>query len=121
MARCTDGGVFPIIWCPVLLGVMAGSCQVLVLSPVDAVKIQMQTRDADAADNAGLDDDVKGEHVSLARLREEAGGLGELYRAVDVCLLRICLPLYAILLNHGADAFATSAISGIASSRRSKL
>ena len=94
----------------------------MVSSPVDAVKIRMQTRDADAAkaDNAGLNDDVKDEHVSLARLREEAGGFGELYRAVDVCLLRICLPLYAILLDHGADAFVASAISGIASPRRSK-
>ena len=96
------GGVFP-LWSQVLSGAVAGACQVIVSSPLDVIKVRMQTRDAEA--KKGTDS----ERPSFAQLLEEVGGPKGLYRGVEACLIRdisftaVCFPLYSYLLARGFD------------------
>lgn len=95
------GGVFP-LWSQVLSGAVAGACQVIVSSPLDVIKIRMQTRE-----NEVTTDEI--DKPSFAQLLKEVGGPKGLYRGVEACLLRdisftaVCFPLYSYLLNQGLD------------------
>lgn len=91
------GGALP-VWIQVLSGAVAGACQVLVSSPLDVIKIRMQTRGEDSP-----------AQPSLGQLLKEVGGPRGLYRGAGACLLRdvsftaVCFPLYSYFLGNGMD------------------
>lgn len=110
------------LWCQITAGAVAGSCQVLVSSPLDAVKIRLQTRSR----TSSVDDSTGNNNRPVVEAWKEVTGgpdgmLGGLYKGADACWIRdvsftaVCLPLYSSLVVSGLDPFVAGALSGVAS------
>ena len=82
---------FP-LWCQVLCGGIAGACQVVATSPLEVLKVGMQTSD-----------------MSFNEVWTEIGGFKGLFRGCEACMIRdviftaICFPLYTYWLESGLD------------------
>jgi solute carrier family 25 aspartate/glutamate transporter 12/13 len=76
-------GSFP-LWGQIVSGGIAGACQVVASSPLEVMKVGLQTSD-----------------MSIQQVWEEVGGVKGLFRGAEACILRdvlftaICFPLYA--------------------------
>lgn len=76
-------GDFP-LWGEVLAGSVAGACQVIASSPLEVIKVGLQTS----------------EMTQVSEVFEEVGGFRGLYRGAQACILRdvlftaVCFPLY---------------------------
>jgi solute carrier family 25 aspartate/glutamate transporter 12/13 len=81
-------GSFP-LWGQVLSGGVAGACQVVASSPLEVLKVGLQTSDK-----------------SLAQVWQQVGGVKGLFRGGQACMARdivwtaICFPLYAYLTQE---------------------
>jgi solute carrier family 25 aspartate/glutamate transporter 12/13 len=79
----TSLGTFP-LWGQVLSGGVAGACQVVASSPLEVLKVGLQTSDK-----------------SLDQVWQQVGGFKGLFRGAGACMTRdivwtaICFPLYA--------------------------
>ncbi|KAG7309310.1 hypothetical protein JYU34_005252 [Plutella xylostella] len=109
-----------------LAGGMAGACQVIITTPMELLKIQMQDsgRQADLAKKAGIPFERVSALQVAKRLVRERGVLG-LYRGFRACATRdisfsiIFFPTYSLVsdlgpkLEDGATPFWWSFISGL--------
>jgi len=100
----TSMGSFP-LWGQVLSGAASGACQVVASSPLEVLKVGLQTSD-----------------LSFWQVWKTVGGFGGLFRGAEACILRdvlftaVCFPLYASLVDSGMNTFAAGAVSGVVSS-----
>ena len=80
------------MWAQVASGAAAGACQVVATSPLEVMKVGMQTSD-----------------MTFSQVWKSVGGVRGLFRGADACMLRditwsmIGLPLYAILVNSSMN------------------
>jgi solute carrier family 25 aspartate/glutamate transporter 12/13 len=79
----TSMGVFP-IWAQIVSGGVAGACQVVASSPLEVLKVGLQTSD-----------------MTFPQVWNQVGGFKGLFRGAEACILRdvlftaVCFPLYA--------------------------
>ena len=99
-------GSFP-LWAQIVSGGISGACQVIASSPLEVMKVGLQTSD-----------------MSIQEVWTKVGGASGLFRGAEACILRdvlftaICFPLYSALVHGDAalPAFVAGAISGVVSS-----
>jgi solute carrier family 25 aspartate/glutamate transporter 12/13 len=88
MAMQSMGG-FP-LWCQIMSGGIAGACQVVASSPLEVLKVGMQTSNR-----------------TLPEVWAQTGGIPGLFRGAEACVVRdvlftaICFPLYAHWVHEG--------------------
>ncbi|CAB9514565.1 Mitochondrial aspartate-glutamate transporter AGC1 [Seminavis robusta] len=108
-----NGGTVLPLWSQIVSGAVAGACQVVVSSPLDVIKVRLQTRKDGEAEESGLD--------KFRLVWQEVNGVAGLYRGVEACLIRdisftaVCFPLYSALFDSGIDPFLAGAMSGVVS------
>jgi hypothetical protein len=99
-------GSFP-LEVQILSGAVAGACQVVASSPLDVLKVGMQTSSSEK---------------TLHDVWRSVGGYRGLFRGAEACAVRdvvftaMCFPLYTVLLQHGVNPFVAGAVSGVVSS-----
>jgi len=104
MSRQSFGGAFP-LWAQILSGGLAGACQVVASSPLEVMKVGLQTS-----------------NKTMTEVWDQVGGIPGLFRGAEACIFRdvvftaICFPLYTYLLQQGVPPFVAGAISGVVSS-----
>jgi hypothetical protein len=89
-AACTAhfGGVFVPLWAQVVSGGVAGACQVVASSPLEVLKVGLQTSD-----------------MTLGQVWRQVGGVSGLFRGAEACILRdvlftaILFPMYAAMVH----------------------
>ena len=85
-------GGFP-VWCQILSGGIAGACQVVASSPLEVLKVGLQTSD-----------------MTFPQVWNEVGGAKGLFRGAGACVFRdvlftaICFPLYNSLVAEGMNS-----------------
>lgn len=85
-------GYFP-LWGQVLSGAMAGACQVVASSPLEVMKVGLQT--------SGM---------TLEEVWTDVGGIRGLFRGAQACMLRdilwtaICFPLYTLWVHQSVPS-----------------
>lgn len=85
--QTANNGAFP-LWCQVISGATAGACQVLASSPLEVLKVGLQTSERD-----------------LQQVWSDIGGFGGLFRGAEACIARdvlftaVCFPLYNYLVE----------------------
>ena len=91
-AACwSSGGCFP-LWQQMLSGAVAGACQVVASSPLEVMKVGLQTSDQD-----------------IGQVWESIGGFKGLFKGAEACILRdvlftaVCFPLYASWSSSGMN------------------
>jgi len=94
------------LWGQIVAGSIAGACQVLATSPLEVIKVGLQTSDRTLSEV----------------IQEVEGGVWGLFRGADACMFRdvsftaVCFPLYTYLLTQcGQNPFSAGAISGVVS------
>ena len=84
-------GTFP-LWCQIVSGGIAGACQVVATSPLEVLKVGMQTS-----------------NMSFNEVWNEINGFHGLFRGASACIIRdviftaVCFPLYTHFLESGID------------------
>ena len=85
-------GAFP-IWGQIVSGGVAGACQVVASSPLEVLKVGLQTSD-----------------MTFEQVWEEVGGIKGLFRGAEACIFRdvlftaICFPLYTYWVGAGVSS-----------------
>ena len=80
------------LWCQIVSGGIAGACQVVATSPLEVLKVGMQTS-----------------NMTLKEVWTEINGFHGLFRGASACMIRdviftaICFPLYTHFLESGID------------------
>ena len=88
----TATGSFP-VWGQILSGAVAGACQVVVSSPLEVMKVGLQTSD-----------------MTLEKVWIQVGGVRGLYRGSQACIVRdvlwtaICFPLYTLWVHQSVPS-----------------
>eukprot|EP00539_Tryblionella_compressa_P008376 CAMPEP_0178762118 /NCGR_PEP_ID=MMETSP0744-20121128/16368_1 /TAXON_ID=913974 /ORGANISM="Nitzschia punctata, Strain CCMP561" /LENGTH=220 /DNA_ID=CAMNT_0020416767 /DNA_START=87 /DNA_END=749 /DNA_ORIENTATION=+ len=88
MSRQSFGGAFP-LWAQILSGGLAGACQVVASSPLEVMKVGLQTS-----------------NKTMTEVWDQVGGIPGLFRGAEACIFRdvvftaICFPLYTYLLQQ---------------------
>lgn len=84
-------GGFP-IWAQIVSGGLAGACQVVASSPLEVLKVGLQTSD-----------------MEFDQVWTQVGGFKGLFRGAEACILRdvlftaLCFPLYAALIESSMN------------------
>jgi Mitochondrial carrier protein len=97
-------GTFP-LWAQVLSGGLSGFCQVIASSPLEVLKVGLQTS-----------------NMTVAEVWHQVGGVHGLFRGAEACIVRdviftaICFPLYAHWVAQGMPTFVAGACAGVISS-----
>ncbi|KAG7372715.1 mitochondrial carrier protein [Nitzschia inconspicua] len=95
---------FP-LWAQVCSGGISGFCQVVASSPLEVLKVGLQTS-----------------NMTFVEVWQQVGGVHGLFRGAEACIARdviftaICFPLYAHLVAEGVPTFVAGAISGVIAS-----
>jgi Mitochondrial carrier protein len=99
------GGHFP-LWAQIIAGATAGACQTTASSPLEVMKVGLQTS-----------------NKTIAQVWNDIGGAQGLYRGADACLVRdvvwtaVCFPLYAYWVDDcSISTFVAGAMSGVIAS-----
>jgi hypothetical protein len=85
-------GYFP-VWGQVVSGAMAGACQVVASSPLEVMKVGLQTSE-----------------MTLAEVWKDIGGIKGLFRGAQACMIRdilwtaICFPLYTLWVHQSVPS-----------------
>jgi hypothetical protein len=93
-------GSFP-LWAQVLSGATSGCCQVVASSPLEVLKVGLQTS-----------------NMTITEVWHHVGGIAGLFRGAEACIARdviftsICFPLYAHWVDAGVPTFIAGAMSG---------
>lgn len=86
----SNHGVFP-FWAQIVSGGVAGACQVIASSPLEVLKVGLQTSDR-----------------SLGEVWSDVGGVRGLFRGASACMVRdvlftaICFPLYTYCVQEAS-------------------
>ena len=87
----TQIGGFP-VWAQIISGGVAGACQVVASSPLEVLKVGLQTSD-----------------MEFDEVWKEVGGFKGLFRGAEACILRdvlftaVCFPLYAAWVDSSMN------------------
>lgn len=87
----TSMGGFP-IWAQIISGGLAGACQVVASSPLEVLKVGLQTSD-----------------MEFEQVWKQVGGVKGLFRGAEACILRdvlftaVCFPLYAAWVDSSMN------------------
>lgn len=88
----TSMGIFP-IWAQIVSGGVAGACQVVASSPLEVLKVGLQTSD-----------------MTFPQVWKQVGGFKGLFRGAEACILRdvlftaVCFPLYAAWVDSSMNS-----------------
>lgn len=88
----TTMGTFP-LWGQILSGAAAGACQVVVSSPLEVMKVGLQTSD-----------------MTIDKVWDQVGGTRGMYRGAQACIVRdvlwtaICFPLYTMWVHQSVPS-----------------